>query len=134
MSLQHPMHPSFKESRQPNLPSQKLNSYRRLAGNDLRDGDLAALVLRGFGYQDGKDTVLHACLDGVLVHSSRKAEGASELSYAALRYPVLGLFLGLLGLLFLGRDGGAGLVGGIFVLNRGFVAVLLLAALSDGAG
>lgn len=92
-------------------------------------------MLLGFGHHDAKDTVLHACLDGILVHTSREAEGASEFSYAAFRNPVLGLFLWLLGFLLLGCDGCGGvLVCGIFVLDRGFVTVGLLTTFCDGAG
>jgi len=91
-------------------------------------------VLLGFWHNDAKDTVLHACLDGVLVNSSREAKGASKFSYAAFRNPEFGLFLWLLRLLFLGRVGSGGVfVGGILVLDCGFVTVGLLTTFGDGA-
>lgn len=87
----------------------------------------------GFGNHNAEDTVLHVCLDSVLVYASGEAEGASELSYASFRDPVLALILWLLRLLLLCCYGSS-VVGSIFILNCGPVVVMLFAALGDGAG
>jgi len=118
------------------FPSSKLNSSRL---GHLGDGNLSALVLLGLRHPDSEDAVLHGGFDAVLVHASGEAEGTSELPNSAFRNPVLGLILWLLGLLFLlflflGRDGGAVVIGGFLILDGGFVAVVLLTTLSDGAG
>lgn len=67
---------SIKESHE--LQVVHLKSSTHIEGkpglDNLRDLDLAAFVLLGLGHQDTKDTVLHACLDGVLVHAGREAE------------------------------------------------------------
>lgn len=62
---------------------------------DLRDGDLAGLVLLSLGDHNREDAVLHGSGDGILVDADREGEGAGELADGALRDPVLGL--GLLG-------------------------------------
>lgn len=95
-------------------------------------------MLRCLGNLDGKDSVVEAGADGVLLDLPGEIEGPAELADAALAAPVLravsgcGLLrlLGLLGSLLLGRSGGFDVDFGsrplavlILVLYRGLVAL-----------
>lgn len=87
---------------------------------------------RCLGNDDVEDAVLHAGLDGVLVHSGREGEGPMKLADGAFGDPVsrLGLFaillVGLGDLLVLGAGG--------FLLGLGGCALFFDAGFVEGRG
>jgi len=99
-------------------------------GQRLGDGNLARLALLMLGDDNGEQTVLHGCRDGVLVDARRESEGPAEFSNAALRDPELGFrLLGLSRLLLLGDSGGT--LSSTLILNCSLVSLVTVCIL-DG--
>lgn len=86
---------------------------------------------------NGKNSILHASLDGVLVDAAGEAERAAEFANATFADPELSVGgLGLDGLLVVGgRVSELGLGGFLLVLDGGFVGFDgVVFAVLDGAG